>query len=122
MRPDDMTDADAEWIIRAVWTGQMRRAFGEVPGHFLSCACEWGQSGHCSAGRHTTCQHNRSAPKSTPEAPCGLAALRADVWLVGRACAWRCSCGCHIGQTPASAVRVAGAEDNPEQLSLLDLS
>ncbi|GLZ34862.1 hypothetical protein Lesp02_70490 [Lentzea sp. NBRC 105346] len=107
----------AEWIRGHAWTGVMRKTFRDVPGAFLTCACQYGLTDWCKTDRHDRCR--RGVPLPTPEtcvrsaggkheamfdeplfhrsvsATGGQRVFEAFVWLADRVCRWVCPCGCH---------------------------
>ncbi len=108
MQPDA-----ASWIRTTVWTPAMRKSYAETPGFYTECACNWGSSGHCDAGRHQRCQ--KVGPEPRPEAyicqpdGCSVVDGGIQVWLTGQACRWRCPCRCHTGLPDVAPVEMAGA-------------
>jgi hypothetical protein len=112
-----MTPEEAVWVREHVWTPDMRRQFKELPGFYLTCACQ--HNGPClnakDPGRHDRCHVGRNPlPRCETyiDTPRGYAAFRqpyryptadatgwkfstlAMVWLADRRCRWACSCDC----------------------------
>lgn len=120
----------AEWIRAVVWTGQMRETFAEVPGFFLACACTYGLTHWCRAGRHGRCHRAIALPSSETAIvdsaghPLYLArpyehlvrtgavgprrSREALVWLGDRVCRWVCPCSCHASAVPGRAAAEVG--------------
>ena len=70
----------------------------------LECPCQWGPTGHCHQGRHTTCRaHIVTLPETRLWTTTGYGTA---VWLADRTCRWQCPCECHT------------APLEPEQLDL----
>lgn len=114
-----MTPAEAAWVRENVWTPSMRKQFSELPGFYLTCACQHkgpclngrdpGRHQRCHVGRHglprfeamidTRGGHGVAAftmPYRYPTASAtGWRHERlAMVWLAGRTCRWACTCDC----------------------------
>ncbi|MER7131209.1 DUF6248 family natural product biosynthesis protein [Streptosporangium saharense] len=110
-----MTTAEAAWVREHAWTGAMRKTFREVPGFYLTCACQW--PGPCLNGPrvHETC--HMGVPMYDYETiitrgGVGVTAFAqpyrhptasatgwhrshlAMVWIAGRRCRWQCTCPC----------------------------
>ncbi|MGH3779789.1 MAG: DUF6248 family natural product biosynthesis protein [Pseudonocardiaceae bacterium] len=96
-----MDPGGAAWVKATVWTAAMRKGMVEP----TECPCQWGMTGWCSMGRHHRCQfHQNPTPQPSPETRVVNSRAEvlsypgsrpAEVWLAGRACAWRCPCECH---------------------------
>lgn len=132
-----MTDDAAGWVYDIVltqrykesagaimWTGKgaNRRDEGEGRAFIACCECQYGPCGRCSDGRHERCTHHHWRPTPGPATHVvnqrGYA-LNA-VWMSGKACVWRCSCGC---PAPKPVVEVAAAPEPVfEQLDLFALA
>jgi hypothetical protein len=114
-----MTPAEAAWVRENVWTSSMRVLFKELPGFYLTCACQ--HSGPCTnakdPGRHKRChvgQHPLLRYETiisgwdgtygvafptpyrfpTADATSWKYSRMAMVWLADRQCRWACSCDC----------------------------
>lgn len=107
----------AAWVRANAWTQGMRSTFGDVPGHYLLCACQFGLTHYCRIGQHGRC--HRATPQPSSETwvcdraqhPChfkkpfrhlsrtSATGPRKDrsaaVWLADRVCRWLCPCTCH---------------------------
>ena len=125
-----MTPDAAAWVREHVWTGAMRKTFREVPGFYLTCACQWG-NGPCrpSSGlpRHDACHLGTpiwdyetiigtkggigvtafAEPYRHPTASATgwHRSHLAMVWLADRACRWACPCNCGHPYVPAHALK-----------------
>lgn len=143
-----MTPDAAAWVRAHVWTPAMRAMFREVPGFWLTCACQ--HAGPCQSSarhpdRHERCHVGTPLPTYEtiirPRGGTGVAAFSrpyryptasatgwhhtaaAQVWLADRRCAWRCACPCghprtDIAHAPA---RNPMRPIRAEQLDLLTL-
>ncbi|SNS80592.1 Lsr2 family protein [Actinomadura mexicana] len=109
-----MTDADAAWIRDNVWPPAMRRTFGEVPGFFVACACQYSgaecrHGDRCHrrepltlplgavfqrGGEHAAI-HPEPYRHPTPTATGPKRTRHAQVWYADRTCRWVCDCECH---------------------------
>lgn len=119
-----MTPAEAAWIREHVWTPAMRKARAEMASR---CACQYGPTAHCLAGRHAQCGRGTPLPgpigyvTDNADGVLGFAApyehphetatgrhptALAMVWYADRLCAWVCPCVCH-----ARAPRMVPADD-----------
>ena len=49
------TPAEAVWIRENAWLPHHRETHAEYPVVQGACPCEYGQCGHCAAGRHDQC-------------------------------------------------------------------
>lgn len=114
-----MTPDGAAWVREHVWTKTMRNTYREVPGFYLTCACQG--NGPCintpqRPETHLTCHvgrwplpryetiiTNRRQQVSaftrpfrypTPSATGWHHSRLAMVWLADRVCRWACTCGC----------------------------
>ncbi|MEV4096935.1 DUF6248 family natural product biosynthesis protein [Streptosporangium saharense] len=113
-----MTPDEAAWVREHVWTGAMRRTYAEVPGFYLTCACQW--NGPClndpHPGTHATCHmgvpmynyetiisgrggvsvaaFKRPYRHPTASATGWHSSHLAMVWIGGRRCRWQCTCPC----------------------------
>jgi hypothetical protein len=129
----------ATWVREHAWTDHLR-AHAEACGldEVLMCACQWGTTDECRAGRCGRCPR-RDGGRAFAEdyisradgylarwsvSPFVHAVDRptsmeraAPVWLADRTCVWRCGCHCHRNAAPAirQANAVAGT-----QLDLFD--
>lgn len=116
----DVTPEDAEWVRENAWTGAMRKTFREVPGFYLTCACQWGgpclndtrhpdRHERCHVGTHSLADYETIiSPRGgigtlafrepyrypTPSATGWRRSTVAMVWLATHRCAWRCRCDC----------------------------
>lgn len=122
-----MTAEEAAWVRDHVWTTPMRKTYREVPGFYVTCACQGGLTSWCGIGRHDLC--HRAAPlRSYETVICGRSgndpryfpepyahdtdvsatgARRerlAMVWLADRVCRWVCPDSCHTA--PAAPVQL----------------
>lgn len=114
-----MTPDEAAWVRENAWTGAMRKTFREVPGFYLTCACQW-SNGPCNPSSgppwHDTCHLGTPIPDYETiigtRGGVGVAAFAqpyryptasatgwhpshlAMVWLADRACRWACPCDC----------------------------
>ncbi len=89
-----MTQEAAAWIRAAAWQTHHRATVAEIPTFYSLCACQFGHCGHCAAGRHQACTHDRHGPS---EHPAGYLTGRrgyvlADVWEIGHRHVWTCAC------------------------------
>lgn len=113
---------NAAWIREHAWTPAMRKQFGEVPGFYLMCACQFGLTTWCREGSHGRCcraEPLRSsetyilrrggiypayfaepyAHKTDTSATGPQFTQLAQVWLADRVCRWVCPCDCeHTGK------------------------
>jgi hypothetical protein len=116
-----MSPAAAAWIRTHAWTPAMLKVHKHVPQFHSHCACQHGETGHCSGGQHRACVRGEPLPSCEtyicgtdgqvlhlPEpfehpSPSATGARReraAMVWLADRVCKWRCPCSCHRSQIP----------------------
>ena len=126
-----MPAATAEWIRAHAWTGRMRETFREVPGFYLSCACQYGTTTLCNNGNHDQC-HRATSLHSSETTVCRRGGDRpahfkkplrhkaqtsavgphrsryAEVWLSDRVCRWQCPCSCHTSAVPGRAAAEVG--------------
>lgn len=142
-----MTPDAAAWIRDKVWTPAMRKQFAEVPGFYLSCACQWGLTTYCREGNHDRCHraeplrsdmtsilrrggthsaHFREpyAHKTDTSATGPKYTTVAQVWLADRVCRWVCPCDCrHVGKrvTPDQGAGDDGTSRPIVELRQLDL-
>lgn len=128
-----MDAEQAAWVRTHVWTRDMRAQYTASPGHVTRCACQYGPSGWCAAGRCANCQRPDPAliawetvicdrtgvtPMHLPgpyEHPTpGLNGPRRErlamVWLADRTCRWRCPCSCHTTKPAYEPVMLPGME------------
>ena len=89
-----MTSDAAAWIRAVAWQNHHRATVVEVPAFYNLCACQFGQCGHCAAGRHHACSHDHHEPS---EHPAGYLTnhrghVRAEVWETGHRHVWTCAC------------------------------
>jgi hypothetical protein len=118
--PAAMGPEQAAWIRDNAWVGAMRKTYGEVPGYYEHCACEYGLSGWCEAGQCGRCAGGdfraspqtyicRRRPVDVPahfrepyEHPSTLESITprrctiAAGWLADRTCRWQCPHECHL--------------------------
>jgi hypothetical protein len=89
-----MTGEVAAWIRAAAWRDHHRATVAELPTFYARCVCQGGTCGHCTAGRHHACTHERSEPSEHPASY--LTNRRgyvvAEVWEIGHRHVWTCSC------------------------------
>ncbi|ELP67618.1 hypothetical protein STRTUCAR8_08624 [Streptomyces turgidiscabies Car8] len=129
-----MTPDQAIWVRENVWPPIWLRKHTELKEPFLHCACQRPPSLPCQAGRHGACllgefpvnetviQNSRLFPATFPEpyahrTPEDRHTFRlmhgrnvlAWVWLSGKPCRQRCTCGCHRKAPEVSTTVVAEA-------------
>lgn len=92
-----MSDDDARWIRRNVWTEHHRKWNGGQ-GDWFRCRCQWGPSGACERGDHRSCAvTGADRPVAGPDTyltVSGRKRLHVPVWLADRVCAHSCTCRC----------------------------
>lgn len=113
-----MTPEEAAWVREHAWTQGMRKTYAEVPGFYLTCACQRtgpcinsrdpGRHARCHVGRHPlpdyetwilwpdgrVCAFPEPYQHPTAQAVGWHYERLATVWLADRRCAWRCACDC----------------------------
>ncbi|MEQ4726252.1 DUF6248 family natural product biosynthesis protein [Nonomuraea sp. B19D2] len=111
----EMTEDDAAWVRKHVWTDGMRRVQYKVhPGVYTRCECQRDVCYSCHRGVHERCigiprqdREGMIAGKSGVHPACFKepykhvtidgpphATCVAQVWLADRICRWACRCGC----------------------------
>lgn len=92
-----MSDDDAAWVRRTVWT-EHHRFWNGGPQEWFRCRCQWSAvSGSCRRGDHRWCVSSR--PLSGPDTyltVMGQKRLHVAVWLADRVCT-RGPCACRCG-------------------------
>ncbi|GAA2696422.1 DUF6248 family natural product biosynthesis protein [Actinoplanes palleronii] len=130
-----MTEDAADWIYREVLTQTYRRSVGAEargkgqddlqlgPAAVRRCRCQYGRCGHCGTDRHEQCTtHVHGARRGGETYVVGrTGGALAEVWLSGKACAWRCSCGCPA-PVPVQAIPEPEPEPVFEQMDLFALA
>lgn len=93
-----MTPEAADWVYTVVLTQTYRDSCSadDTDRLIRTCHCQGGPCGHCPAGRHEQCPTRLLGPHPGPETyvVSHTGRARTAVWLLGRACAWRCPCVC----------------------------
>ncbi len=84
----------AAWVRAEAWQNHHRATVDEIPTFYGQCACQFGQCGHCAAGRHHACTHEHHGPTEHPASYLtgrrGL--VLAEVWETGHHHTWTCPC------------------------------
>ena len=57
-----MTPDQAAWVREHVFTPGMRKEYGEVPGFYEVCACQYGTTTWCRVDKHGRCHRATPAP------------------------------------------------------------
>lgn len=123
----------AAWIRAHAWTKGMRKEYGDVPGFYDACACEYGASHGCQIGQCDRC-HRGAALHAYETAICtrggkypvffreryahptehAVGPRReqvAMVWLADRRCRWQCPHTCHAAPAPVTPVQLGLFEE-----------
>lgn len=90
-----MTDWD-EWA-KVVFPARILASYGGLD-LVRRCACQYGASGHCAAGKHGRCGHTTQPdwydqPQPETHLLSSSGGALADVWT-RTGCRWRCPCDC----------------------------
>lgn len=63
-----MTEEEAAWVRRHVWTAAMRKVYATTPAILTMCQCQYGPCGRCAQGHHDECPYNDNTAWATSKA------------------------------------------------------
>ncbi|MFE6304984.1 DUF6248 family natural product biosynthesis protein [Nocardiopsis sp. NPDC057823] len=81
------------------------------PAQMTACACQWGSTGHCRNGNHSSCRAGVAELHAETYLTYADGACVVDpatgqpieAWPAGRPCRWVCPCSCHTAAAAPDA-------------------